>query len=145
SAFAGRPERLFTAVAGPCLLTPHEGEFKRLFDVAGDKPSRARAAARLSGAAVLLKGADTVIAAPDGRAVINATGTPDLATAGSGDVLAGMALGLLAQGMDAFDAGCVAAWAHGRLAERIGAGLIAEDLPAEIPGLLRELRKSGAQ
>jgi NAD(P)H-hydrate epimerase len=145
SAFAGRPERLFTAVAGPCLLTPHEGEFKRLFDVAGDKPSRARAAARLSGAAVLLKGADTVIAAPDGRAVINATGTPDLATAGSGDVLAGMALGLLAQGMDAFDAGCVAAWAHGRLAERIGAGLIAEDLPAEIPGVLRELRKSGGQ
>jgi NAD(P)H-hydrate epimerase len=145
SAFEENPKRLFAAIAGPCLLTPHEGEFKRLFDVTGDKPSRTRAAARSAGAAVLLKGADTVIASPDGRAVINASGTPHLATAGSGDVLAGMALGLLAQGMTAFDAGCVAAWLHGRLAERLGPGLIAEDLPRAIPGLLQELRQMAGQ
>jgi len=146
TSFAGDPERLFRAIwhstDGLCLLTPHEGEFKRLFAVDGDKLTRARKAARLSGAVVLLKGADTVIAAPDGRAAINASGTPDLATAGSGDVLAGMALGLMAEGFDAFDAGTAGAWLHGRLAERIGAGLIAEDLPGELPNLLKELRQT---
>jgi NAD(P)H-hydrate epimerase len=74
--------------------------------------------------------------------VINASGTPDLATAGSGDVLAGMALGLMTQGMDPFDAGCAAAWLHGALAEDIGPGLIAEDLPAKLPGILRQLRST---
>ncbi len=145
SAFADDPDSLFKAAKGPCLLTPHEGEFKRLFEIEGDKLSRARGAAQLSGAVVLLKGPDTVIAAPDGgenaRAVINATGTPDLATAGSGDVLAGMALGLLTQGMDVFDAACASAWLHGILSERIGSGLIAEDLPGELPGVLQDLRK----
>jgi len=144
TSFTDDPERLFLAIhqaaGGRCLLTPHEGEFRRLFALDGDKLTRARAAARLSGAVVLLKGADTVIAGPDGKAVINASGTPDLATAGSGDVLAGMALGLLAEGMNAFDAGTTAAWLHGRLAERIGAGLIAEDLPGRLPELLKELR-----
>ena len=148
SVFADDPDSLFKAVKGPCLLTPHEGEFKRLFPMEGDKLSRARNAAQRSGAVVLLKGPDTVIAAPDGdgdtggnaRAVINATGSPDLATAGSGDVLAGMALGLLSQGMDVFDAACASAWLHGIMAERIGSGLIAEDLPAKLPDVLRELR-----
>ena len=146
SAFADGPDTLFRAINGPCLLTPHEGEFKRLFDLEGDKLTRCRAAARLSGATVLLKGADTVIAEPGnkarGRAVINATGTPDLATAGSGDVLAGMALGLLTQGMNALDAGSAAAWLHGALAEEIGAGLIAEDLPENLPKALQKLRKT---
>jgi NAD(P)H-hydrate epimerase len=140
SIFADASETLIEAITGPCLLTPHEGEFKRLFSVDGDKPTRARAAAKLTGAVVLLKGADTVIAEKKGRAVINASGTPDLATAGSGDVLAGMALGLMTQGMDSFDAGCAAAWLHGALAEDIGPGLIAEDLPAKLPGILRQLR-----
>ena len=140
SIFTDASETLIEAITGPCLLTPHEGEFKRLFSVDGDKPTRARAAAKLTGAVVLLKGADTVIAEKEGRAVINASGTPDLATAGSGDVLAGMALGLMTQGMDSFDAGCAAAWLHGALAEDIGPGLIAEDLPAKLPGILRQLR-----
>ncbi len=140
SVFADNPETLFNAISGPCLLTPHEGEFKRLFSHDGDKVSRVRAAAELSGAVVLLKGPDTVIAAPDSRASINSTGTPDLATAGSGDVLAGMALGLMTQGMAPFEAGCAAAWMHGRLAEKIGLGLISEDLPGFIPEILKELK-----
>ncbi len=143
SVFEDRPESLFEAVSGPCLLTPHEGEFKRLFSLEGNKVSRVRAAAELSGAVVLLKGADTVIAEPSGQgtttAVINNTGTPDLATAGSGDVLAGMALGLMTQGMAVFKAATAAAWLHGRVAESIGPGLIAEDLPAHLPEILREL------
>ncbi len=142
SAFADDPNALFQAINGPCLLTPHEGEFKRLFDLEGDKLTRCRAAARLSGAVVLLKGADTVIADSTGRAVINATGTPDLATAGSGDVLAGMALGLLTQGMNVLDAGSAAAWLHGAVAEEIGPGLIAEDLPQILPKALQKLRKT---
>ena len=140
SVFKDRPESLFKAISGPCLLTPHEGEFKRLFSLEGDKVSRVRSAAELSGAVVLLKGADTVIAEPSGKAVINNTGTPDLATAGSGDVLAGMALGLMTQGMAALKAASAAAWLHGALAEKIGPGLIAEDLPGKLPEMLRDLR-----
>lgn len=143
TAFADDPASLFEAIDGPCLLTPHEGELARLFALQGDKLSRTREAAETAGAVVLLKGADTVIAAPTGEAVINASGTPDLATAGSGDVLAGMALGLMTQGMGAFEAGQAAVWLHGALAERLGPGLIAEDLPAGMPGLLRELRAAG--
>ena len=147
SAFAEDPNQLFKAISGPCLLTPHEGEFKRLFSLSGDKVSRVRAAARLSGAVVLLKGADTVIAAANGQetadAVINATGTPDLATAGTGDVLAGMALGLMSQGLDSFNAASAASWLHGRAAEQIGPGLIAEDLPAALPGVLQTLKETG--
>lgn len=141
--FAKQPETLFDAIVSPCVLTPHEGEFARLFTVSGDKLTRTRAAARQSGAVVLLKGADTVIAAPDGRAVIDVAGPPELATGGSGDVLAGFILGLLAQGMDAFDAACAATWLHGMAAVAFGPGLIAEDLLDTLPGVLRRLREDG--
>jgi len=139
SVFGDNPAELFEAIKGPCLLTPHEGEFRRVFDVDGDKVTRARAAAALSGAVVLLKGPDTVIAAPDGRSVINDNAPPTLATAGSGDVLAGMALGLVAQGMDVFDAAAAAAWLHGACAAVVGPGLIAEDIPDRVPQILGTL------
>ena len=133
TAFEGNPETLFDAVRGPTLLTPHEGEFGRLFGdlrtVPGGKLARARAAAKRSGCVILLKGADTVIAAPDGRAIINGNAPAQLATAGSGDVLAGIALGLMAAGADPFVAGAAGAWFHGQAARAAGrTTLIAEDL-----------------
>ncbi len=140
--FADDPESLFSAIkaSGPVLLTPHEGEFARLFDVTGNKPARARAAAAISGAVVLLKGADTVIADPSGCTVINDNAPPTLATAGSGDVLAGFAVGLVAQGMPMPDAACAAAWLHSRAATAIGNGLIAEDLAMGVSSVLTELQ-----
>ncbi len=146
SAFQPDPEALFDAIDGDVVLTPHDGEFARLFPELDDGPdrlSRARAAAEASGAVLVLKGGDTVIAAPDGRAAITANAPPELATAGTGDVLAGLVTGLLAQGLPVFEAAAAACWLHGEAARRLGPGLIAEDLSEALPGVLATLKDTG--
>jgi NAD(P)H-hydrate epimerase len=140
SGFANAPDELLKKLHPQCVLTPHEGEFTRLFgQMTGDKLSRARKAAEKAGCVVLLKGADTIIANSDHYAVINGNAPPSLATAGAGDVLAGMILGLLAQGMSTFSAASAAAWVHGASATAFGPGLIAEDLVDGMPQVLKEL------
>jgi len=149
TSFADNSERFFTALANRAsqstILTPHEGEFSRIFRTICKKHSVkqklevCRYASHETHAIVLLKGADTVVAGPDGRAAIADNAPPWLATAGSGDVLAGMATALLAQGMPAFEAACAAVWLHGEAARRVGPGLISEDLPEALPQVYRDL------
>jgi hydroxyethylthiazole kinase-like uncharacterized protein yjeF len=149
TSFAEAPDHLFEAIKpsgdGQIVLTPHEGEFPRLFsDMSNKHPERSklervRAAAERSGAIVLLKGPDTVVASPDGRATIAANAPPWLATAGAGDVLSGMIAGMLAQGVPAFEAACIGVWMHGEAASEAGPGLIAEDLPEVLPAVFRRL------
>lgn len=145
--FKDRPDDLFAALDRDDVLTPHPGEFERIFPgllkKSPDRITAARAAAKRAGAIVLLKGPDTVIAAPDGRAAVSLNGAPWLATAGSGDVLAGLIGGLLAQGMDSFEAACAGAWLHAEAGAAFGPGLIAEDLPGLVPGVLKRLHEVG--
>jgi hydroxyethylthiazole kinase-like uncharacterized protein yjeF len=149
TSFADAPDRLFEAIKSSpdvqVVLTPHEGEFPRLFsDISNKHPlrsklERVRAAAERSSAIVLLKGPDTVVASPDGRAAIAANAPPWLATAGAGDVLAGMITGMLAQSVPAFEAACIGVWMHGEAAREAGPGLIAEDLSETLPAVFRRL------
>ncbi|MBZ9821773.1 NAD(P)H-hydrate dehydratase [Mesorhizobium sp. CA4] len=154
TSFRDAASTLFEAAARPdapaLIMTPHEGEFGKLFaDIAADnalsKLAKTREAALRANAMIIYKGADSVIASPDGRAAINSNGAPWLATAGSGDVLAGLIAGLLAQGMPAFEAACAGVWIHAAAGSRFGPGLIAEDLPLAMVPVLRELTECAVQ
>jgi len=138
--FAAAPDDLFARLTPDAVLTPHDGEFKRLFpDLVGSRLARARAAALRANAVVLLKGADTVVAHPDGHASICDTAPPFLATAGAGDVLAGLVAGLMAQGMPSFAAASAAVYLHAACARTAGPGLVADDLAACLPRVLADL------
>ena len=152
TSFADDRETLFAALRPDDVLTPHEGEFARLFpdiDMTAGKLAAACGAAKRAGAVVVLKGPDAAIAPPEGAAAVNVNAPPDLATAGSGDVLAGFIAGLMAQGMGGFAAACAGTWFHGACGQAAGPGLIAEDLPEAVPAVLRSLyappRERGAQ
>ena len=142
SSFEDCAEEIFPMLGDRCVLTPHKREFERLFGNVDNKKSKveiALAAANKAGAVIILKGADTVIASPDGQAAINTNAPPYLATAGSGDVLAGMVAGLLAQNMPSFEAACCAVWLHGECANNFGRGLIADDIAEELPNILSKI------
>ncbi|HSI46031.1 MAG TPA: NAD(P)H-hydrate dehydratase [Methylophilus sp.] len=144
SAFSRQTDKLSKAITATCVLTPHEGEFQRLFDIKPainleERISQARQASAQTNAVILLKGANTVIAAPDGKVIVNEDAPPTLATAGAGDVLAGMITSFLAQGMPALEAAAAAAWIHSEAARLFGLGLIAEDLPELVPQVLEQL------
>jgi ADP-dependent NAD(P)H-hydrate dehydratase / NAD(P)H-hydrate epimerase len=143
SVFSDNPHLLFSSIKSPCTLTPHEGEFKRLFGELvskdGTREARTQQAAKLSGAVVILKGTNTVIAAPDGRVVVNYDAPSYLASAGTGDALAGICAGLLAQGMPFFEAGCAGVWLHTQAALKFGVGLIAEDIADLLPTVLKKI------
>lgn len=141
SVFEGELTQLKNAIKGHCVMTPHQGEFGRVFETHHDKVINANNAAKASGAIIVLKGSETIIAAPDGRLIINRNAPPTLATAGSGDVLAGIITGLLAQGMDSYLAAAAGAWLHGEAANLFGLGLIAEDLSEMLPKVFASLYK----
>jgi NAD(P)H-hydrate epimerase len=145
TSFADNPNELFRLLREPCVLTPHEGEFERIFPgLLKRSPTRigaARAAAAHAKCTVLLKGPDTAIASADGRVAITSNAPPALATAGSGDVLSGFVGGLMAQGFDSYNAAAASAWLHGEAASRFGPGLIAEDLPEVLPAVLAALKE----
>ncbi len=145
TSFAQEPQSLFTSSKSRCILTPHGAEFARLFaDLAAlPRQHAALKAAERSHCVVILKGYDTIIASPDGRRAVNTNAPPTLATAGSGDVLAGICGGLLAQGMEAFEAACAAVWLHSEAAAMQGDGLIAEDILNTLPKALQTLRNYG--
>ncbi len=149
TSFVDEPKNLFTMLAthpdSPAILTPHEGEFRRIFSKKSQKPpvkqklEETREASHEAAAVIVRKGADTIIAAPDGRAAINENAPPWLATAGAGDVLAGIIAGLRAQGMPAFEAACAGVWIHGEAGKALGPGLISQDLPGALPAIYRSL------
>ena len=147
--FRDDPDELFSALDRDDVLTPHPGEFERLFPglmkASRTRIDAARTAAETAGCIVVLKGPDTIIAGPDGRAAVNTNAAPWLATAGSGDVLAGFIAGLLAQGMDSFEAACAGVWIHAEAGAAFGPGLISEDLPEQAPKVLRALMAASRQ
>ena len=141
SVFKDLPKELFNTIKSDVILTPHEGEFKRLFSFEGNKVEKTQKAAKISKCTIVLKGSDTVIASPDGRTAINTNAPPTLATAGSGDVLAGIISALLANGMDSFKAACAGVWIHSQAANLFGLGLTAEDISKQIPCVLSDIKR----
>jgi hydroxyethylthiazole kinase-like uncharacterized protein yjeF len=140
--FKADTEKLLSVLHENCVITPHAGEFTRLFpDLEGGREKMAMAAAKRAGCVVVLKGAETLIASPDGELIVNKHSSPYLATGGTGDVLAGMITGLMAQGLGAFKAAQMAVWVHGDGGRNIGIGLIAEDVITEIPNVLKNIFK----
>ncbi len=142
SVFESNPEDLMQMLHENCVLTPHEGEFARIFSVTGSREERIKAAAQTAGCTVLLKSHETLVADTTGQVVVNTNAPATLATAGSGDILAGLITSLIAQGMSVFDAACAGAYIHGETAQECGAGLIAEDLIVKIPKAIAKIKGS---